>query len=157
MLEGVKMDLKKCQRAFVCGRRYLEDEGNIIYVCEPRGLCVKIGAGILERDDFKTLDTTSLDALLPYCEGCTCDSKKSLRAKKYKYLYDCLWDMYYDEFGDIVKPPFDKRPWKRLKKISTRTLVKELQGRKDVRAVELDVEQSTTLSVDGPAAILLIR
>lgn len=151
------MSLKKCQRAFVCGRRYLPDEGNIIYLCEPRGLCVKVGMSMLERKDFKELDTSSLDALLPYCEGCTCDSKKSTRSPKHKYLYDCLWDVYYDEFGDIAKPPLDKKPWKKLKRISTRTLVKELRGREDVKATELDPEQSTTLSVDGPAIVLTVR
>ncbi len=65
-----KQKLTKCQKEFLCNRKYITEEDCFSYICPRRMLSIKIYAGYLRRKHLKKLDWICLKSLIPHCENC---------------------------------------------------------------------------------------
>ena len=65
-----KQKLTKCQKEFLCNRKYIAGEDCFSYICSRRMLSIKIYAGYLRRKHLKKLDWICLKSLIPHCENC---------------------------------------------------------------------------------------
>jgi hypothetical protein len=65
-----RQKLTKCQKEFLCNRKYITEEDCFLYICPYRMLSIKIYAGDLYCKHLKKLDWICLKSLISRCENC---------------------------------------------------------------------------------------